>query len=191
MPPRSSPAGATISRGRRTASSSARACRPAGPTYSAAVNSPVDRSSNATPTTGRGSGGRRPRRARQLSEERGLARVEVVALGQRAGRHDAHDLAPDDALGLAGILDLIADRDAEALLDQPRQVGVDGVVRHAAHRDRRRPAVLRSRRQRETRARAPPPARPRRTSRRSRPCGRTGSRRDTAASRRGTGAWPV
>ena len=38
------------------------------------------------------------------------------------------------------------------------------------------------------RARATPPARPRRTSRRSRPCGRTRSRRDTAAWRRDTGA---
>ena len=47
-------------------------------------------------------------------QERRLARVEIVGVGQRAGRDDADDLALDDPLGLARILDLVADGDAEA-----------------------------------------------------------------------------
>ncbi len=43
-------AGTTSSRGRSTAISSANACRPVSPEYSADRNSPVDRSMRATPT---------------------------------------------------------------------------------------------------------------------------------------------
>ena len=58
-----------------------------------------------------------------------------MRVGQRAGRDDADDLALDEALGLARVFDLIADGDAETLLDQARDVAVDRVKRHAAHRD--------------------------------------------------------
>ena len=82
-------------------------------------------------------------------EKRGLARVEKVGVGQRAGRHDAHDFALDEPLGLLRIFDLIADRDAEAFLDEPRDVRVDGVMGHAAHRDAAAVGVFRSRRERQ------------------------------------------
>ena len=51
--------------------------------------------------------------------------------------------------GLARILDLIADRDAEPFLDEPRDVAVDGVKRHAAHRNAAAVGVLRSRGERQ------------------------------------------
>ena len=57
-------------------------------------------------------------------QERRLARLEIAGVGQRARRDDADDLAPDQPLGLPRILDLLADRDAEALLDQSRDVAV-------------------------------------------------------------------
>ena len=70
------------------------------------------------------------------SHEKGrLARVEVVGIGQRAGRHDAYNLALDEALGLPRVFDLVADGDAEALFDEPADVSVDRVKRNAAHRD--------------------------------------------------------
>ena len=53
----------------------------------------------------------------------------------RAGRHDPHHVAMDQAFRLPGILQLIAQRNAVAPLDQTRQVGLHGVVRHAAHWD--------------------------------------------------------
>ena len=71
-----------------------------------------------------------PRRwRRDRHQERRLARVEVAGVGQRARRDDADDLALDEALGLLRILDLLADGDAKALLDQPRDVAVGRVVR--------------------------------------------------------------
>ena len=89
------------------------------------------------------------RDGRHGHEKRRFACVENVGVRQRAGRHDADDLAFDEALRLPRILDLIADGDAEALLHEPRDVGVDGVVGHAAHRDAAAIAVLGSRRQRQ------------------------------------------
>ena len=82
-------------------------------------------------------------------QKRRLARVEIVGVGERARRHDADDFALDDALGLARILDLIADGDAEALLHEARDVAVDRVKRHAAHRDAAAVGVLGSRGERE------------------------------------------
>jgi hypothetical protein len=56
MPPFDEPAaslaGTRISRGRSTVSSSASACMPSAPTYSAVLNSPVDTSRSATPIVG-------------------------------------------------------------------------------------------------------------------------------------------
>ena len=55
-------------------------------------------------------------------------------LDGRARRQDLDDLAPDDALGRLGVLDLLADGHLEALAQELRQVGADGVIGHAAHR---------------------------------------------------------
>ncbi len=68
------------------------------------------------------------------------ARVEQHIFGQCAGRDDPHHGALDDRLratllGFGRILDLLADRDLEALADQPRQIGLVAVHRHAAHLD--------------------------------------------------------
>ena len=68
------------------------------------------------------------------------ARVEQRIFGERAGRDHAHDGALDHRLGAAllgfgGILDLLADRDLEALADQAREIGLVAVHRHAAHLD--------------------------------------------------------
>jgi hypothetical protein len=46
----------------------------------------------------------------------GPLRIEEVFLRQRAGRHDAGNLAADEPLGGGGVLDLIADGDAVAEL---------------------------------------------------------------------------
>ena len=123
-------------------SSSCSTCQRSTPAYSATENSPVVRSSSAAPT-------RSPSVRPERHQERRLARVEVVRVEQRARRDHAHDLAPDDALGLPGILDLLADRDAVALAHEPGEVAVDGVKRHAAHRNRPAGRVLRSRGQRQ------------------------------------------
>ena len=61
---------------------------------------------------------------------------EQVALGQRARRDDADDLALDRPLGRADLADLLADRDRLAEPDQLGEVAVDRVHRHAGHRDR-------------------------------------------------------
>jgi hypothetical protein len=82
------------------------------------------------------------RTADERHQESRLARFEVSRVRQRAGGHDAHDLALDDTLRFARVFHLLADRDAEALLHQPRDVGVRRVVRHTAHRDRAAVRVL-------------------------------------------------
>src|SRR5262249_28894649 len=66
---------------------------------------------------------------------------------QRAGRDDPYDLALDDALRLAWILDLIADRDAKTLADQAGDVAVDCEKRNAPHRDAPPRGLLESRRE--------------------------------------------
>ena len=150
------------------------------PRTRAAVNSPVDRSSSATPM--------RSRAGRDRQQERRLARVEIARIEQRAGREHAHDLALDDALRLARVLHLLADRDAVALAHEAGQVrrrARDRGCRTSGWRRRPRPSIVTSA---SARAHATRPARPRRTSRRSRPSGRTRWRRDTGASRPGTGA---
>ena len=62
--------------------------------------------------------------------------VEQCRVGQRAGCDDARDLALDRALRRAGIADLLADRDRFAEPDEPRQILLDRMVRHARHLDR-------------------------------------------------------
>ena len=125
---RGASAGATISRGRNTESSSFSACHRSAPTYSAAVNSPVDRSSSATPVrSAPGAIGQQKRR---------LAGLEVAGVEQRARREHPDDLALHEPLRPARVLYLLADRDAVALADEPRQVCIEGVIGEATHRDR-------------------------------------------------------
>jgi hypothetical protein len=84
---------------------------------------------------------------RDRHDERRLARVQTARVGQRPGRDDADDLALDDAPGLARILDLVADSDAKPLFHESRDVRVDSVKRHAAHRDAAAVHVLGTRRE--------------------------------------------
>ncbi len=86
---------------------------------------------------------------RDRHQERRLAGVEVAGVGQRPGRDHPHDLALDHALGLLRVLHLLADGHPIALLDQPRDEAVRGVVGEPAHRHGRAAGVLRSRRQGE------------------------------------------
>ena len=55
----------------------------------------------------------------------GRARDERFRVEHGAGRDDARDVAPDEALGGAGVLDLVADGDLAAGRDQPRDVMLD------------------------------------------------------------------
>ena len=184
-PHRRTPAGASISRGRSTASSSQSAC--------AAVVAGVFRGRELAggEIEERDAEARARMHRREREQERRLARLEIAGVGQRAGRDDAHDLAPDQALGLLRILDLLARRrrgspcGPAARCSRRRR----GTARRTSESRRRwRPSIARSA---SARARAPRSARPRRTSRRNRPCGRTRSRRGTAAWRRSTAAWPA
>ena len=77
------------------------------------------------------------------------AGVEQGILGEGAGGNDADHLAPDDGFraplpGHRRILDLLADRDPEALADEALEIGFGGVHGHAAHGDvgARVPAAL-------------------------------------------------
>ena len=68
------------------------------------------------------------------------ARRQQRVFGQRAGGDETDHLAADHGFGAAflcfgGVFRLLADGDLEALADQPLQIGVMAVHRHAAHRD--------------------------------------------------------
>jgi hypothetical protein len=73
----------------------------------------------------------------------------MLRIRQRPGRHDADDFAFDDPFGLFWIFHLIADGDPEAFLHQPREVGIERVMRDAAHRDGRALSIFRTRCERE------------------------------------------
>ncbi len=83
-------------------------------------------------------------RERHGREERRLPRFEIARVGEGARRHDPGHFAPDEALGLARVLDLIADRHAVAFAHEPREVHVQRVKWHAAHRNGRALRVLRA-----------------------------------------------
>ena len=61
------------------------------------------------------------------------AALEHRLVRDRAGRYDADDAALHEALGRGGVLLLLADRDLEAALYEPRDVAVRAVIGHAAH----------------------------------------------------------
>ena len=60
--------------------------------------------------------------------------VKEGILGQRAGRYDPDDLAFDHALGLTRIFDLLGDGHLVAGTDEPGQVGIELMIRHAGER---------------------------------------------------------
>ena len=104
---------------------------------SATRNSPVDMSIQAS---AKRSSRRRGAGARQRQQVIVALGVEQRILGQRAGRDQAHHVAAHHALGaalarLGGIFELFADRDAMAERDQPVQIFVGALDRHAAHRN--------------------------------------------------------
>jgi len=74
--------------------------------------------------------------------------VEQLVRERDAGRHGLHDLAPYDSFRDAWILDLLADRDAIAVLHEPSQIFLAGPHRHPRERDFRRPPVV-ARRERQ------------------------------------------
>ena len=158
------PSGSSSSAGRRRSSSAASDSRPS---PSSTLKRPAARSSQARPK-------RSPSTASAASRFSRL-RVEQRVVGDRARRHDAHDLARDRALGLADLAGLFADRDRLALLHEPGQVAVELLDRHARHRDRARRPTRRAGSGR-CRAASSRGARRRRRARRSRPSGRTGAR---------------
>ncbi len=73
------------------------------------------------------------RRRHDRHQERRLARIQIARVRQRPGRDHPHDLPPDQPFGLLRILHLLADGHAETLRDQPRDVGVCGVIGKATH----------------------------------------------------------
>ena len=100
-----------------------------------------------------------------------LSSVSVPGVTRRTTSRAHHGLGA--ALPRLGrVLDLLAHRDAMALRDQPLQIFVGGMHRHAAHRDvlAQMLAALGQRDAERARWRS---RRPRRTARRNRPCGRT------------------
>ena len=73
----------------------------------------------------------------QSREEVVDAPVEEPRLRHRAGRDEAYDLPAEQLPALGGrAFDLVADRDLEPGPDEPRDVGLDGVVRDPRHRNR-------------------------------------------------------
>ena len=68
-----------------------------------------------------------------------LVRAQQVRVGGGAGRDDAGDLALHQLLRHRRIFHLVADGDAVALLNQPRDIAFGRMVGHAAHGDGRRP----------------------------------------------------
>ncbi|MEZ4366926.1 MAG: hypothetical protein R2939_11635 [Kofleriaceae bacterium] len=64
------------------------------------------------------------------------ARLEGIVIEDHAGRHHPHDLAPDQALGRARVLGLLADDDLVPGRGELGDVAARRVVRHPAHRHR-------------------------------------------------------
>ncbi len=93
-------------------------------------------------------GGVEPRRAERRVAGRDrqhvgrLAGLESGGLELRSGGHDAHDLPSHHPLGQARVLHLLAERDPEALFDEPGHVAGHRMVGDAAHRDGGAVAVL-------------------------------------------------
>lgn len=89
---------------------------------------------------GVGNSGGRPRAGFEVADRVDRHQVirlvlgEQFRLGDRAGRDHADDFALDQSLAVR-LGDLLAHGDVIALFDQPGDVALDGVMRHARHRD--------------------------------------------------------
>ena len=59
---------------------------------------------------------------------------EQMVFDERAGRDQAHDVAPHEFIGLRRF-ELFGQRDDETLRHQARQILRERVMRHAGHRD--------------------------------------------------------
>ena len=137
------PAATTISRGASTATSSSsawRACRPVVLGHLELAGGEVQQADAQARVRAR-----RFLEAGHRQQEGRFAGVEIAGIGERPRRDDAHHLAADDPLGLLRVFHLLADGHPVALLDQPGDVAVGGVMGHAAHRHGRTGGVLRSR----------------------------------------------
>ena len=73
---------------------------------------------------------------RERQQDRVLLVGQQFRIGDGAGRHDAHHLALDRALGCADLADLLGDRHRFAKPDQLAQVGLERMHRHPGHDDR-------------------------------------------------------
>jgi hypothetical protein len=69
-------------------------------------------------------------------QQRVTAFFEQRVVGDGARRDDTHHLSLDRAFRLGGVTDLLADRDRFALAHGARKVVIQGLHRHARHRDR-------------------------------------------------------
>ena len=78
-----------------------------------------------------------------------LTGFQVPAVGQRAGRDDAHDLPANQSFRLPGVFHLLAKRDPVSLADEADQIAVDCVVWNTAHRNLAPRRILRARRKRQ------------------------------------------
>ena len=81
-----------------------------------------------------------PRRLEQGGQIVARPGIEQAVLGQRARRHEPHDVAAHDRLGaalarLCRVLELLAHRHPVAEPDQPLQIFVGAVDGHPAHGD--------------------------------------------------------
>ena len=85
---------------------------------------------------------------RDRGEEIVLARFEDCGIRRRARSNHANDFATHELLAGAGLLHLLADRHFVTSPDQPRDVAIRRVIRHAAHGDRL-PAFAIARRKRD------------------------------------------
>ena len=94
---------------------------------------------------GVGAASLRPPDRRDGHQERGFAGIEIPALGEGARTDDPHHFAAHQASRFARVLHLLADGDAEALLDEAGDVGFRGVIGHAAHGDAPAVGVLAAR----------------------------------------------
>ncbi len=95
---------------------------------------------------------RQPELAADLDDSRqviGRARVEQVIVGECSRRHDPHDVALDQALGLARILDLLAHSRTQAGLNDLGEVRIKRRIGKSRHRQGIGPLVARGERQAE------------------------------------------
>ncbi len=105
--------------------------------HSPTLNSPVEISIQAS---AKRSSSDVKRDAGQRQQIVVAAGIEQRIFGERSGRHQPDDIAAHDTLGaalarLCRILELLAHGDAMAVRDQPMQIFVGALDRHAAHRN--------------------------------------------------------